>query len=370
MQQFNLDQIPTELKTRPQWVGFHVKNGKKFPVIADNPQKGAKSNDPATWRNYETAVTGLNQGNYNAIAYALAGDYVVIDMDNCIDGKSVSARAKQCARICASYTETSVSGNGLHIVLRGQCRSRKENGFEIYSENRFIIFTGNTITDNTDIRDLTPDIRVLVENKQELQAREIPPPETPRTVPMTQWPITPEISAVINNTLPPVSGMRNKHVFQLARALKFRPECAESEAGQFKDIVREWHRRALPNIQTKEFDSTWSDFCYALPRVKHAPGINPVIEAWQRIEGGQGMDITSDCESKKLKKLLSLCAELSGMGDRIFFLSMPQAGKLLNVKPMQVSRWLAMLSADGYLRCVQKGDKRRASRYQWQKIMQ
>lgn len=367
MQAFNLDLIPAELRARPQWTGFRVRAGKKIPCITDCPRRRAKSNDPATWREYTAALDGLKRGNFDAIAYALAGDYTVVDLDNCLAGETLSELARQYVEACASYTETSISGRGLHIVLRGQCRSRKGNGVEVYSDKRFIIFTGNALDGETTtlstIRDLTPDTRALLELEGE--AEDLPDNAPERTAPAAQWPITAEVESVIETTLPPAPGTRNNRVFALARALKFRPEYAGSGTGQFKAIVRAWHTRALPNILTKDFDTTWGEFCYAFPRAKHPPGFDPVSLAWQRVESGGAPDVQCDYENPKLKILLRLCAELSRMRGRVFFLTMRRAAALLDVKPMQVARWLEMAIADGHLELVKRGDQHRASRYRW-----
>src|SRR5262249_6565198 len=54
-------------------------------------------------------------------------------------------------------------------------------------------------------------------------------------------------------------GQRNRKVFDLARRLKAMAGLDTSPA-MLRGIVKEWHRRALPVIRTKDFVETWTDF--------------------------------------------------------------------------------------------------------------
>lgn len=74
--------------------------------------------------------------------------------------------------------------------------------------------------------------------------------------------------------------------------------------------------------------------------------------------------------NSKLTILTSLCRELQrAAGENPFFLSARTAGRLLNVSPMQASRWFFLLQSDGILKLVSKGGTaesvRQASRYRY-----
>ena len=66
--------IPQEMKQVKQWV---CRNG-KIPI---NPYtgKGAKSNDPNTWSDYETAVKAMQEKGYDGIGFELGNGYIGID---------------------------------------------------------------------------------------------------------------------------------------------------------------------------------------------------------------------------------------------------------------------------------------------------
>src|SRR5262249_2289974 len=63
----------------------------------------------------------------------------------------------------------------------------------------------------------------------------------------------------IEASLPAGPGQRNRKVFDLARRLKAMAGRDTSPA-MLRGIVKEWHRRALPVIRTKDFVETWTDF--------------------------------------------------------------------------------------------------------------
>lgn len=79
-------------------------------------------------------------------------------------------------------------------------------------------------------------------------------------------------------------------------------------------------------------------------------------------------DVTHDYDQSEVLLLAGLCRELQRTaGDRPFYLSCRDAGRLLGATPVQASRWLFLLVADGVLEEVEKGEVRtmKASQYRW-----
>jgi putative DNA primase/helicase len=121
--------IPQELKDEPQWIcwrpGPPRENG-KIPKIPVNPNTGgnALTNIPSTWGNFEQALKHC-QGNNECRGIGFVFDpidpYVGIDLDNCRDPKTgeIKKWAQDIVDQLASYTEISVSGSGLHIIVKG-----------------------------------------------------------------------------------------------------------------------------------------------------------------------------------------------------------------------------------------------------------
>jgi len=180
------------------------------------------------------------------------------------------------------------------------------------------------------------------------------------------------IERVIAETLPREFGTRNRCVFEFARAIKSLPQFADAEPTELRELVKMWHERALPTMRTKEFEETWIDFLKAWPIIKYAKGQEPMTQIFEK---AIQLDPPSIAVEKypgnsKLTILTSLCRELQrAAGENPFFLSARTAGRLLNVSPMQASRWFFLLQSDGILKLVSKGGTaetaRQASRYRY-----
>ena len=165
--------IPDELKERPQWV---VSGANKAPLSMINGKIiGAKSTDPATWMTFNDACwfawnnrdlitthvdkhgIEIKQQGYS-IGYMLSADdpFTCIDLDvkdstNCANASQWTTpdqydRYWAMVQAFNSYTETSRSGKGLHIWVRGNigvgCR---RDHVEVYSQERYIICTGHRL---------------------------------------------------------------------------------------------------------------------------------------------------------------------------------------------------------------------------------
>ncbi|MFX1824581.1 AAA family ATPase [Acinetobacter sp. AS5] len=164
--------IPDELKERPQWV---VSGASKAPLYLKNEKViGAKSTDPATWMSFNDACKlacdnrelitthvdkhgiEVKQQGYS-IGYMLSAEdpFTCIDLDvkdasNCTDASQWTTpdqyeRFDSIIKTFNSYTEYSRSGKGFHIWVKGNIgEGRRREGVEVYSQERFIVCTGNT----------------------------------------------------------------------------------------------------------------------------------------------------------------------------------------------------------------------------------
>ena len=87
-------------------------------------------------------------GDFDGVGFAfLPGDCLVgIDLDGIIDPVSgeVSPRCSAIIEACASYTEFSPSGKGVHIICRGDATTTKSNriGVEVFAGRQYFTFTG------------------------------------------------------------------------------------------------------------------------------------------------------------------------------------------------------------------------------------
>lgn len=139
--------IPEELRAIDRWVC--ADRDSKRPM---RPFDGgaASVSRPETWGSWEDATACVKGGVYEFLGFVFANDgYVGIDIDHAFgpDGL-LSDEALEAIGACASYTEVSKSGNGIHIVCRGSLPFRGRNnreGWEIYREARYFVLTGHTV---------------------------------------------------------------------------------------------------------------------------------------------------------------------------------------------------------------------------------
>jgi hypothetical protein len=153
------------LTEQPRWVVWlwelrTTRGGKekwtKPPRQARDPQRNARSNDPATWGNYTDAVAAVAAGTAEGIGFMLLGsDIGAIDLDHCVDeqsGRVVEPWAEQLHdEANGAYQETTVSGTGMRIIgkVSGPEMQRKFTfnrngaGIELYRNTaRYITISG------------------------------------------------------------------------------------------------------------------------------------------------------------------------------------------------------------------------------------
>jgi putative DNA primase/helicase len=152
--------LPPELKLREQWVlwRYELRDGKKTKVPYNaRTSRRAAATDPETWCLFIEALETWESGQYDGIGYVFSEEdpYAGIDLDKARDPKTgaVAEWATEWVEAFGGYAEVSPSGTGLHIFVRGQAPNRKNQkaGVEAYSAKRFFTFTGDAISDTSEI---------------------------------------------------------------------------------------------------------------------------------------------------------------------------------------------------------------------------
>lgn len=151
------ENIPKELKALPQWLVWRLecRKGKptKIPIDAKTG-RFAKSNDPATWCDFKTAIKAYDSGRYSGIGFAFAKDDGLcgVDLDHVIDPATgeIQPWALEVVEIFrGTYIEHSPSGTGLRIFCKGKpkrCgKGTIEKRIEVYdySSPRYLTVTGH-----------------------------------------------------------------------------------------------------------------------------------------------------------------------------------------------------------------------------------
>jgi putative DNA primase/helicase len=144
-----VENIPEELKARPQWVVWKAIGQKpdKVPYSARTGRK-ASSTDLLTWSTFEEALETYTRGECEGVGFVFSsGDpYTGIDLDNCVDKDGeIAPWAFDIARYFDSYTEFSATGTGLHIIVRGDMPNRRKGEVEVYSSKRFFTVSGHIV---------------------------------------------------------------------------------------------------------------------------------------------------------------------------------------------------------------------------------
>ncbi|MBS4538194.1 hypothetical protein GOQ27_06950 [Clostridium sp. D2Q-11] len=166
--------IPNELKQVDNWCVYNIVEDKDRPgktkKIPINAKTGgyAQSNNPSTWCDYDTALKAI--GTYGeGLGFFFSPPYFGVDIDdvgNAIDkykNGDTDNIISEFIYSLGSYTEYSVSGNGIHIICKGNLPEggRRKANVEMYQEGRYFIMTGNIASEYTEIVDCTENIKYL-----------------------------------------------------------------------------------------------------------------------------------------------------------------------------------------------------------------
>lgn len=174
-----IENIPDELKVRPQW----VTHKKKIPL---NPKTGkaADTTDPMTWGTFDEACQSAEHRHHTGIGYVFSADdpFVGIDLDDCIsEDTHVETWAQDIIATMNTYSEQSLSKTGVHIIANGAIlKSIKTKQIEIYSQDRYFTVTGQQLVGTpSTIRSVNGELTKLCES-----LRPAPRPQTERARPL------------------------------------------------------------------------------------------------------------------------------------------------------------------------------------------
>ncbi len=148
--------VPQLLRDLPQWLVWSEepngdKKPRKIPRYISGAKRMGKQGDDADRQSltiFDAAQRAMTEGHYKGVGFAfLPGDGLIgIDLDKVIDAGSreLAPLAREIVERCASFTEYSPSGLGLHIFVRGQTTTFKSDdiGVEVYCNAQFFTVTG------------------------------------------------------------------------------------------------------------------------------------------------------------------------------------------------------------------------------------
>jgi hypothetical protein len=173
------------------------------------------------------------------------------------------------------------------------------------------------------------------------------------------------VEDIIKRTLPTTAGQRNGCLFDLARGLKHNCGLADASFATLKPLVRRWHALALPYIDTKAFDASWSDFVRQWNKANIPLDVD--VEGWAFAQAKECLPpAAAEYDTPEVKLLVGICWHMSSLNPAgRFYLSSHKAGGLLAVSHDRALSWLRMFCADGILEITERGNERRATRYRY-----
>jgi primase-polymerase (primpol)-like protein len=146
------ENIPKELRIRPQWVNWRLEKRDEKPTkVPYTPRKRQRASisDLMTWGTFEDAFAVLGGGGFDGVGFVFcsADPFVGVDIDECRD--PATGEVEESARMILDsfakpvLVEVSPSGTGMHIIVRGRQREgRRKGNVEIYGQDRFFTVTG------------------------------------------------------------------------------------------------------------------------------------------------------------------------------------------------------------------------------------
>lgn len=167
----NFVNIPDALKQSASFCVWKLEKRSGRPTkVPYNPRTGAmaKTNDPSTFADFNTAMKSYAIGGWDGIGYRVSEGIGAIDIDHCIreDGSLNDVAASILGIFSSAYFERSPSGTGLRGFFKLSPDfaydktvyyiNNRKHGLEVYlpgTTNRFVTVTGDMFRAGTVERD-------------------------------------------------------------------------------------------------------------------------------------------------------------------------------------------------------------------------
>lgn len=157
----DLANIPPDVRSvhhNVMWRG-EIRGGRKTKVPYTPSGQHAAVDDPRTWTTFDRVREAYDRGGFDGIGFVLTRDMGItgIDLDYHRErdalpvfeqGGRPAPWALQIIEQLNSYTESSPSGQGIHILAKGTLPpgGRRRAQVEMYDSGRFLTVTGHHLT--------------------------------------------------------------------------------------------------------------------------------------------------------------------------------------------------------------------------------
>ena len=143
------ENIPEEMRNYPQWVVWCYEDRgpkpTKVPYSPIDPARHADVTDASTWAAFYQAVDAAAVHKMDGIGFVFTKNdpFAGIDLDDAKGDAATLDRQLKVYKEFDSYSESSPSNLGLHIIVKGSVPSgRRRSSIEVYSDGRFFTMTG------------------------------------------------------------------------------------------------------------------------------------------------------------------------------------------------------------------------------------
>ncbi len=257
----DFERIPEELKAVNQWHCWKLSGDTKIPCQVNG--SAAKSNDPETWTDFQTAVDASQF--HSGLAFEITEPWTGIDLDDCIDDNGLKAWAMPilCRLDGIGFAEVSPSGTGIKILTRARkpessrCLAKLDDGsIECYDSKRFWTITGDLYAGMDEIGDGQEAVNWLIETYLSKEKKSSAPvisiPAVPRA--MLENHLERRAQSYVDSLPTAGEGERNNCAFKLAGHLfSFAGEHGERLTDfQVSDLLRYWNARNSKPLTDEE----------------------------------------------------------------------------------------------------------------------
>jgi hypothetical protein len=225
------ERIPQELRDVRQWHCWRYEKfkGDETKVPRQVSGEHAKSNDPSTWADFETAADAAQF--YSGLAFEITSPWTGIDLDNCIDENGLRSWAIEILFRFdgVGFAEISPSGNGIKILTRGKkpegarCThvfGPDKQQVECFDHARFWAITGDLYNGQDEIGDGQDAVNWLCEKFLSKEKKPIEAPVCPVVPRDNGSSLEKRVEGYLANVSQAAEGQRNQGAFSLGGHLR------------------------------------------------------------------------------------------------------------------------------------------------------
>ena len=252
--------IPAELKALPAWVTWKGEertsaSGEtrvtKIPFTPDGTRK-ASSTKLEDWGPFEAAFETYEKGGVSGVGFVFSPSHGVVgvDLDHCIEGGELHPAARRIVERFDSYTEISVSGSGLHILVRGSLPwpGKRLDPVEVYREGRYFTVTGAVYEGHNELKERQAVLNSFVSHLWPREDVKGPDAERDRRSRARSFRNEPDDDELIRKAFGAANGQKFRALYEGAWEALGYPSQSEADSA-FASMLLYWTDNDVPRAE-------------------------------------------------------------------------------------------------------------------------